>query len=335
MEGVFRMVKKQREGSDIRDALSRVQPLPDSQTARPPEARAAVPTRGDAGGMLRGALQGGPPREADGPLIIAVGNVAISRVIADRWLTADYLGADIRADFERHRPQIGTRPPAFFASYRYGNITPSGISLWDSDSIFVSSHITLEADRWELIAHESLHQAAEIGGGLDMRWPDDGGRLIPRGEVRWLHEGMTELHAQQLAREHGYQPSSVSYPYETVTAFYIQRAVVTAAGDERTGREVVRRAYLTGDYTQVRVMVEMALGPGSFDQIMQAGGRGSDALAAFESVRERAGRAFLGGSLQSSFLEWSQAPLVRQAMDSANMRRLLGLSSSPDSASRD
>jgi hypothetical protein len=136
-----------------------------------------------------------------------------------------------------------------------------------------------ESRRRLTILHEQLHYAAWLGGGMDIRWRDGEGHPVIAGRVGWLHEGLTEMHAQQIVRSHGHQPGYVSYPHETATGIYLQRLV---------GADTLRRAYLTGDFTQVRQALDRRLGAGTFDRLLQKR-NGAEALSFLMGRMEAAG----------------------------------------------
>jgi hypothetical protein len=188
---------------------------------------------------------------------LARGNERLSSEIASRWLTSAYLGATIGARFRRHPPVITTETEGFFElqGEAYSHDAMGGIHFRGTSHIAISPTITSEADRRRIIVHEQLHYASWLGGGHVIRWGSGGGRRTVLGYSAWLHEGLTELHAQQLTRRRGYAPTYIAYRAETALAYSLQRIV---------GTERLRRAYLTGDFSEVRRIVDRRLGAGTF-----------------------------------------------------------------------
>lgn len=307
--------KQQRrpQRGDFLDELSRHLQGPD--TGQKPQAEEQLRAQ-----QLR--MASGDLRETRSQSFRAIeqGNLAINRTVMG-WLDSGYLGHDLHDAFVTQLPQISTRPPSFFERFRDAiGFRPTGFSPVGSSEIFVSSGITNEADRYNLVAHEQLHQASELGGGMDsISWRQGGSTISLTGEdyPRWLHEGMTELHAQQLVRGHGIEPTFTSYPYQTMTCFFIQGIVGMQAGDE--GRRIVRDAYLTGDFTQVAQLVDQYLGPGSFGQLV----RMPDSLLAaswlFTTIRGKMGGRLLSFEGSAAYLGWFDDPVMRQAMGQTGM----------------
>ncbi len=178
------------------------------------------------------------------------------------WMTASYLGADLYAIVSSAPPILTVESERFFDSLdalegHYG----SGARYFPG-----TNHIAVRSVQDDIVkdaleatvAHEMLHYIAYLGGGHNIRWTSDSGDLVEQGEIMWLHEGLTELHAQQLAHSHDIHPDSSSYEHEVRTAFYMQRIV---------GEPVLRRAYLTGDFSEVRTLLNARLGEGTFETL--------------------------------------------------------------------
>lgn len=189
------------------------------------------------------------------------------------WLDANYLGATVSVRFGAAPPILTNESPALFEinnaaeGYSGGG---NGLYLPFTNHVMISTEIANPADRMCIIAHETLHYAAFLGGGHDgMRYQDAEGNPTVLGHVPWLHEGLTELHAQQLVRSHGTTPSYVGYPAETLTAYYLQQIA---------GADATRAAFLSGDCTEVRRAVDARLGGGTFDSLLRID-NGTDALA--------------------------------------------------------
>ena len=166
----------------------------------------------------------------------------------------------------------------------------------DAEGIFEADRYPSEAERRCILAHEMFHYSAMLGGGYSLRWRGPNGEPVFREVLSWLHEGMTELHAQQMTRGRGHVPPTVSYAAETTVSFYLQQLV---------GADVLRNAYLTGDLSEVRRLVDRRLGAGTFEAIADAGSGAS----AFFYLRGRLGERGMPASLAS----WDRDAIVRTA----------------------
>jgi hypothetical protein len=218
----------------------------------------------------------------------------------NEWLTPAFLGPDLAARKPKQPPVIGTETPQYFHRFEKDNGYPvNGVHVWGASSIEISMKVHEPANRYRVIVHEQLHYASELGGGQNIRWPGENGKMVGAGYVPWLHEGLTELYAQRLSREHGMEPTSVAYPFETSACLYMENILVKAAGDRKAGQEILRNAYLSGDFTQVRLMVDSALGPGSFEKLLKQE-NGYRALArnkgaALDYLKKRGQDSFIRG----------------------------------------
>jgi hypothetical protein len=214
------------------------------------------------------------------------------------WLDANYLGPVVSGRFEAAPPILTNESPALFElnnaaeGYSGGG---NGLYLPFTNHVMISTAIADPANRTCIIAHETLHYAAFLGGGHDgVRYRDARGEPAVLGHVEWLHEGLTELHAQQLVRSHGTTPTYVGYPSETLTAFYLQQIA---------GADTVRAAFLSGDFTAVRQSVDARLGEGTFA-----------ALAGMESGP--GALTYLEGRMDAARVdrsEWDRNPIARIA----------------------
>ncbi|VVC02610.1 Uncharacterised protein [Candidatus Bilamarchaeum dharawalense] len=162
-------------------------------------------------------------------------------------------------------PVLIVQPTTFFGTYN-DTYNTSSIGFYDpkSNLIVISESLAgfNQADQYHVLTHEYLHYLSSCsGGGFQFK-------VIPEGEStpkfyssRLFHEGLTELHAQEITRAHGVKPSSVAYSPDVVAAAYIQHVV---------GPEILKEAYLTGDFTKVAIAFDKAIGrPGSFNEFME------------------------------------------------------------------
>jgi hypothetical protein len=320
------MAEKQRKPIDrLRDAIHDHQPIPES------------PRRTETPDALRRAMEASGRRPLTqlereiAPMQIPQGNQMINKIVMG-WLSEDYLGPSVYQSFTMHAPELVTKPVSFFEEIRdrYGlPFVPSGFSPHGSDEIYVVNTLTDVANRFELVAHEQLHQASELGGGLTtIFWRDNNRTITLEGESypSWLHEGMTELHAQQLTRANGMEPSFVAYPHQTVVCFFMQQMVIDQVGSEELGKAIVRDAYLTGDFTQVALYVDSYLGAGSFEQLMRLPDSITAASWLWDHMEQRLGNGLLSFRGSASYLNWFDDPIVRRAMaafgfDASDIRR--------------
>ncbi|HSB46496.1 MAG TPA: hypothetical protein VLD37_00665 [Candidatus Bilamarchaeum sp.] len=263
-------------------------------------------------------------------------NALIGQQIINTWLTDDFFagtthsgpGPSSRDNFTGGDPKVVTKPSNWFWQFeKESGFVPTGVSPyggtwlgawlsgreWEQGGkldVFVSSSVLSMPDRYTLITHELLHSAAEANGGMEQYYIGDGGRRVSLGNVRWFHEGTTELFAQELVRAHGMTPSYVSYPYETMTCFLIQGILIESYGEEE-GRRMMRNAYLTGDMSIIRNTVDATLGRGTFERLMgmDRGAEGADEIFTF--MRGRAGASLMswGGGTQVTY-GWERNPII-------------------------
>lgn len=215
------------------------------------------------------------------PDLVSESDRRASREIAMGWMTESYLGGFVWERFSRTAPTITTEPPEFFdlADAAVGFRDSHGLYIPGTSHILASSEALSHADRLRIIVHEQLHYAAWLGGGFAIRWTREGGRETVRGRVSWFHEGLTELHAQQLTRGRGHTPSVISYQMETAVGYYAQRLV---------GPRRLREAYLSGDFTEVRRVMDRRLGSGTFSRLLSME-NGYEALVYMRERLEAAG----------------------------------------------
>jgi len=195
-----------------------------------------------------------------------------------------FLPSKIRERFERTPlvVMIGNSKYFMQISQVSGGVT-GGIYLPGTNVIALPDYMVsrdFSGMRTHIVVHENLHYAAFLGGGNIFRWRDEKGAPVVRGYISWFHEGLTELHAQQIT----YQNSSggaapVAYPRETEFSFLLQTLV---------GKDTLKEAYFSGDLTKVRQAVDEKLGPGTFDALISKK-RGTEALALLSDKIKAAG----------------------------------------------
>jgi len=210
--------------------------------------------------------------------------------IRTEWLSREYLGAVIYDRFVAIPPVL-----VLFGEALLGIGELTGKYIEETNCVGITTGALTE-DGGKRMAHELLHYASYLGGGVTgIRWISEDNEPVVRESIPWLHEGLTELHAQQLAREHGHVPSTVVYPSESIFSFYLQQLV---------GADVLRAAYLSGDFTEVRRNINARLGEGTFEHLLQE----ESYSMAFEFLVRRLDKAGISHS------EWDRNPMVRDAL---------------------
>jgi len=273
-------------------------------------AEAARPHSREEDAAARGQLRLRYPdaRLVDGASARAPRAAEIERMAQDvrGWFGPAFLGRSLAARFSSFPPAVTGETAQFFRhmGMMHGLMGQSvGMQFPGTNHIAIDAEGIFEEDRYSgdaqrrcIIAHEMLHYAAMLGGGFNMRWRGPNGEPVIRGDVKWLHEGLTEFFAQSMARERGMAPASVAYGAETTVASYLQQLAGTGA---------LRNAYLTGDMSEVRRLVDRQLGEGAFQGIIYAG----SGAGAFIFVRERMESRGMGATLS----RWDDNAIVKSA----------------------
>ncbi len=218
------------------------------------------------------------------------------------WFGPGVLGPALAGRFARSPPVVTSESSRFFSFYAFLEGSPmfaAGMYHPGTNHISINADSFMDedmsaADRLNVLAHEMFHYASWLGGGSSIRYRDaQGGPALV--SAMWLHEGLTELAAQQLVRSHGQRPGRVAYANETTVSFYLQQLA---------GADVLGAAYLGGDFTEVRRRLDRQLGAGTFEALIATGG-GAGALL------------FLRGRLEermpARLAAWDQDAVVRLA----------------------
>ncbi|MEW6723267.1 MAG: hypothetical protein AB1324_08440 [Candidatus Micrarchaeota archaeon] len=239
-------------------------------------------------------------------------NARISGEIRTGWMSEELLGRDIYRRFTAAPPYLTTEPDSLFNRQEQALSAGDswGYCFWDTNHLLISDKVAPETDRYHVIAHEQFHYAAWLGGGTVFRYRGAEGEPIIAGYLEWLHEGLTELNAQHLVRANGRTPSLTAYPAETAFCRSLELFVIGESGNAERGQALLGRAYLSGDMSEVRRLVDGRLGAGSFDVIMgradmPSGGRvsnGAEALAFFLPKLDAAKIDYSG---------WRDDPVIR------------------------
>jgi hypothetical protein len=215
--------------------------------------------------------------------------------VRDSWFPREYLGDVIYGRF------VATAP-ILVAIDDVGGLLYNALALYleDSNCLFMVGEARTEADKRHKMAHELHHLCSRLGGGSrGIRWINEHGEPMVMTQVTWFNEGVTEILAQQMTREHGYEPTFVGYSYEPIVAFYLQQLV---------GLETLKIAYFTGDFTEVRRIVNQRVGEGTFEQILQL--EGSPRVASSAALEFLVGRLNAAGIFYS---EWERNSIITQA----------------------
>jgi hypothetical protein len=265
-------------------------------------------------------------RQFEGPIEMIRERLQMRRLNSEvsSWMGREYLGSELHGRFTSMPPFLTEESTRLFERFAYAS------GSWSAEEHAIgmyfprTNHIIMEestlfasaAEIRLVVAHEQLHYASWLGGGGDgwIRWRAESGEMTDHAP--WLHEGLTELHAQQLVRGHGHVPPGVSYPAETAVSFYIQRIV---------GEEALRHAYMSGDFTEVRRLLNGRLGENTFEIIVGAASippdsslahMGAHILNGMEALRFLRERMDAAGVERSS---WRADPILKSALDALNM----------------
>jgi hypothetical protein len=196
--------------------------------------------------------------------------------VTSKWVGKDFLGETL-AMRAKKSPAIPTAETENFfeaLSFLKGGTNRSyGAYYPGTNHVFFDRFaIAAREDRARhVITHEYLHYVSHLGGGgPEIRWLDENNKPVIHPDKVWLHEGLTEMHTQQIYRRNffGRKPRTPAYVLESLSGFYLQKLV---------GADVLKKAYLTGDFTKGREDVNQKLGKGTFEGFVNTK-RGADAL---------------------------------------------------------
>ena len=230
-----------------------------------------------------------------------------SSTVSGTWFTSEFLGETVYRRYSDAPPVITGEDDSWLMTMARttGGFHP-GTYYPGTNHIIVGAYQAEreEGDVLKLFAHEQLHYAAYLGGGQTVRWRDDSGRAIIQPRVgSWnIHEGTTELFANELARANGYSPNGVAYTFETSVCFALEQVV---------GSEPLRQAYFSGDFTEVRRLADERLGAGTFDALMAC----SSAPDAFSLIMGKVGAAGI------DYHAWESNPIMAQCYSQIAVER--------------
>lgn len=226
--------------------------------------------------------------------------VSKAAVEVSSWLDDSYLGKDLSARFKKTPPVITTERGQFFNKQEEAYGCPVvGLYFPGTNHITVDHGLNEQSTKYasRVVAHEYLHYASYLGGGMNIRFTDSDGTYNPGKYIKPLHEGLTELHAQDLVRSHfnmSYLP--VSYSPEVLSVSFLQHLV---------GKEILKEAYLTGNFTKVAGLVDGKLGKGTFSEFLAK--LDNDSLDALSFLQAKAASAKIDMTM------WAENRLVKQA----------------------
>ena len=197
------------------------------------------------------------------------------------WMDEEYAGKRLATRLNRTDIALVTYPDwevdlfmsNMIAAYRIGT------NVLQVQHVFDDEFGSVAFGR-ERIAHELHHYAAYLEGGMRFRWRDEEGKAVFRKHGRhpfegvridWFQEALTDMLAQTLLESKGVAMTHKGYGAEMLIALLVR---------EIAGEKELRRAYFSGDFTQVRKIMNERLGAGSFEKMVwEPGEYGSRAIA--------------------------------------------------------
>jgi len=141
-----------------------------------------------------------------------------------------------------------------------------GMHIPNSNIILISaSSAESPEERSEALTHEITHYAAWRGRGFSMIYSTEGKHIPSLGKdvkiidrsVNWFNEGVTNSISSSLVKR---PDAPLDYRYETMVAVLLERVV---------GQDMLRQAYVSGDYRCIQQIVNSKLGPGTFEELLK------------------------------------------------------------------
>ncbi len=217
------------------------------------------------------------------------------------WMDEEYAGKRLAKRLRRTEIALVTYPEwevdlfmsNMIAAYRIGTNVLQVQHVFDKE--FGS-----EAFARERIAHELHHYAAYLEGGMQFRWRDDEGNAVFRKHGRhpfegvridWFQEALTNMLAHTLLEAKGVAMTHRGYDLELLIALIVR---------EITGEKELRGAYFSGDFTQIRRIMNEKLGEGSFERIIGRPDENGERMGARELIEKAEGAGINLGRLYSS-----------------------------------
>lgn len=194
--------------------------------------------------------------------------------------------------FNRNRPMIimerNPNDGMQGGYYPRTNLITIDLYLYNSEGEITGSLSQEQVEK--TILHEFLHYFSFFGGAQHTRWRYGSG-YVNMGVRTHFDEGATEWFTHTRGRP---DPSTIiSYENEVSVMFYLQH-LLHGTREGETGEDVLWRAYISGDYTEVRRQLNnerfanIPTQEGAFERIMTCE-NGAEALAALFEMMEAAG----------------------------------------------
>ena len=203
-------------------------------------------------------------------------------------------------------------PPLFVVDNTLGEsaITGNmiaGCHIPGTNLIFLASR-SVEAEASEsVLLHRALHECFHYmdhlaGGNMDIAaYLRSGRNNTIAYTAAWVNEGLCELFNNRGLLGVNVLIGSTSYPNEVGVVLYIERLLETSA-EGRTPSELLFRAFLTDDFTEVQRQINLRLGENAFERLM-ACRNGAEAVVAITEMMENA---------HISYFNWSNSNIVRE-----------------------
>jgi len=186
------------------------------------------------------------------------------------WMDAQYVGETVRARLDGSKPVLVMFIASPFSGYFIKGAYHIGTNCIHTDcQNFVEN--TNMGTRVVKIAHELHHYASWLGGGMRIRWRDREGRPCFKKRPRRLrifrdfknerlNDVLTTTLSHKLAEDHGIEITYPDNPEEMMMGLMLE---------ELTDGKELRRAYFSGDYTEVARRLDDRLGEGTFAKMLE------------------------------------------------------------------
>lgn len=193
-------------------------------------------------------------------------NIEVAKNVRD-YFTRDWLEDDLYSRFQETPVMVLVEDHPFYSVFSEQGIYANAFYKSGTNIIVVSAPVyymlmPVREYTIRLQIHEHLHLLAWLGSSVpcEKRW-DRQAPLVQRGFTA-LHEGFTEMFTNKIAAEQGFRHRFPNYPVEATVATYIY---YLAGGDDED--QILKRAYFSGDGSELRSKLDVVLGEGAFDRI--------------------------------------------------------------------
>ncbi len=183
----------------------------------------------------------------------------------------EWIPAEIRESFFRTPPLVVV-DDTLGVSEITGS-TNAGCHVSGTNLIFlVSRSGENEVDESTLLTrvlHECLHYMDDLAGGsidvnVYMRTGRNNAITYP---TSWINEGLCELFNNRVFIDANQSAGSIPYVNEVGVVLYLERLLETST-DGRSPRELLFRAFLSDDFTEVQRQINLRLGENAFERLM-------------------------------------------------------------------